>query len=98
MRVRVAEVIGTITLSRWHPSLQGARYVISVPFSLRALRAGGRGDGEDLVIYDALAAGAGDRIAFSEGVEAAAPFQPNKVPVDAYAAAIIDTISVTETA
>ena len=55
--MRIAEVIGTVTLSRVHPSLQGARWLIGVPLSLGALRDGGPPDGEDLVIYDSLRLG-----------------------------------------
>jgi carbon dioxide concentrating mechanism protein CcmL len=89
--MRIAEVIGTVTLSRVHPSLTSYRWVIGVPFSLDALRAG-KGDGEDVVILDPLGAGLGDKIGFSEGGEAAAPFYPEKKAVDAYAACILDRI------
>jgi ethanolamine utilization protein EutN len=92
--MRIAEVIGTVTLSRAHPSLARARWVIGVPFSLKALKAGLPPDGEDLVIYDDLGAGAGSRIGFSEGVEAAAPFHPDKKPVDAYCACMLDQVVV----
>jgi ethanolamine utilization protein EutN len=87
--MRIAEVIGTVTLSRCHPSLAGFRWVIGVPFSLSGLRTG-KPDCEDLVIYDDLGAGAGSRIGFSEGGEAAQPFQPEKKPIDAYCACILD--------
>lgn len=93
--MRIAEVIGTVTLSRVHPSMTGARWVIGVPFSLAALRQG-TPDGEDVVIFDVLRAGIGDRIAFSEGGEAAAPFYPAKKPVDAYCACILDQVVVSE--
>ena len=92
--MRIAEVIGTVTLSRCHPSVTGFRWIIGVPFSLKALRADGPPDGEDLVIFDNLGAGNGQRIGFSEGGEAAAPFHPHKKPVDAYCACIIDQVSV----
>jgi ethanolamine utilization protein EutN len=92
--MRIAEVIGTVTLSRMHPRLERARWVIGVPFSLQALAADGGPDGEDLVIIDELGAGNGQRIGVSEGVEAAAPFLPAKKPVDAYAACILDHIHV----
>jgi microcompartment protein CcmK/EutM len=92
--MRIAEVIGTVTLSRWHPSVGGFRWLIGVPFSLQALRAGGGPDGEDLVIYDDLGAGAGTRVGFSESGEAAAPFHPDKKPIDAYCACILDTVSI----
>jgi ethanolamine utilization protein EutN len=93
--MRIAEVIGTVTLSRVHPSMAGARWVIGVPFSLNGLRRGAP-DGEDLVIYDNLGSGMGSRIGFSEGGEAAAPFLPEKKPVDAYCACILDHVKVSE--
>jgi microcompartment protein CcmK/EutM len=91
--MRIAEVIGTVTLSRFHPSLIGYRWVVAVPFSLKALRAE-RPDGEDFVVLDELGAGLGQRIAVSEGAEAAQPFHPAKKPVDAYCACILDSVSV----
>lgn len=92
--MRIAEVIGTVTLTRVHPSLVGFRWIIGVPCSLRALSEGGRGDGEDVVILDQISAGVGNRVGFSEGAEAAAPFHPEKKPVDAYCACILDHVTV----
>lgn len=91
--MRIAEVIGTVTLSRCHPTLQSLRWIIGVPFSLKALTAG-EPDGEDQVIHDSLGAGFGQRIGFSEGAEAAAPFSPEKKPVDAFCGLLLDAISV----
>jgi ethanolamine utilization protein EutN len=92
--MRIAEVIGTVTLSRHHPSVVGARWIIGVPFSLKALREQrDHGDGEPLVIWDELGAGWGHQIGVSEGVEAAAPFSPDKKPVDAYCALILDHVN-----
>ncbi len=93
--MRIAEVIGTVTLSRCHPSLAGFRWIIGVPFSLKGLR-GGDPDGEDLVIFDNLGAGAGSRIGFSEGGEAAVAFLPEKKPVDAYCACLLDQLTLSE--
>jgi ethanolamine utilization protein EutN len=92
--MRIGEVIGNVTLSRVHPSLAAARWLIAVPFSLKALKLGTPPDGEDLVIYDDLGAGAGSWVGFSEGGEAAAPFHPDKKPVDAYCACIIDQLNI----
>jgi ethanolamine utilization protein EutN len=92
--MRIAEVIGTVTLSRVHPTLAGLRWIIGVPYSLKALEAGLPPDGEDVVILDQLGAGAGARVGFSEGVEAAAPFHPQRKAVDAYCACILDSVSV----
>ena len=91
--MRIAEVIGTVTLSRWHPSIAGFRWIIGVPFSLNALK-NGDADGEDFVIVDELGAGHGQQIGVSEGVEAMMPFQPERKPIDAYCACILDTIAV----
>ncbi len=94
--MRIAEVIGTVTLSRGHPSLVGARWVIGVPFSLKALKGKHVPDGEDLVIFDNLSAGQSSQIGFTEGAEAAAPFYPEKKPVDAFCACILDHLVINE--
>ena len=94
--MRIGEVIGTVTLSRAHPSLARARWVIAMPFSLKALRSDGPPDGEDLVVFDQLGAGHGHRIAFSEGGEAAVPFLPERKPVDAYCACLLDQLVIKE--
>jgi microcompartment protein CcmK/EutM len=91
--MRIAEVIGTVTLNRVHPSLEGFRWIIGVPFSLKAL-ASGVPDGEDLVILDKLGAGLGSKIGVSEGVEASVPFLPEKKPLDAYCACILDHVEI----
>jgi ethanolamine utilization protein EutN len=90
--MRIAEVIGTVTLSRGHPSVIGLRWVIGVPFSLKALKENSGPDGEDIVIVDQFGAGRGQKIGVSEGMEAAAPFFPDRKPVDAYCASILDSI------
>jgi microcompartment protein CcmK/EutM len=92
--MRIAEVIGTVTLSRCHPSIVGYRWILGVPFSLKALRANELPDGEDLVILDEFGAGNGQKIGVSEGVEAMMPFFPNRKPVDAYCACILDQVEV----
>jgi ethanolamine utilization protein EutN len=94
--MRIGEVIGTVTLSRCHSSLTSARWVVAVPYSLRALKSDNAPDGEDLVVFDNLGAGNGQRIAFSEGGEAAAPFHPEKKPVDAFCACILDHLVIKE--
>ena len=92
--MRIAKVIGTVTLSRFHPSVAGFRWVIGEPYCLKALKLDQPPDGEDVVIFDNLGAGHGNQIGFSEGGEAAAPFAPDKKPVDAYCACILDLVSI----
>jgi len=91
--MRIAEVVGRVTLSRGHPSLHGGRFLIALPMPLGALREGLSDRGEELVVYDSLGAGPGALIGVSEGREAANPFGPVKTPVDAYCACLIDHIS-----
>ncbi len=90
--MRIARVIGKLHLVRCEESLVGARYLVAVPLSLSDLQAGLRGSSEELVVYDEIGATEGQLIAISESAEAAAPFQPRQKPVDAYCAAILDTI------
>lgn len=92
--MRIGEVIGTVTLNRYHPSLTGGRFKLTVPLSLDDLAGQGGEPAEELVVYDELGAGIGSRIAISEGREAAMPFHPNAKPIDAYNAAILDAIHI----
>jgi ethanolamine utilization protein EutN len=92
--MRIGQVIGTVTLSRAHPSLTGGTYKLVVPLSLADLLGEGGAPADDLVVYDEWGAGIGHRIALSEGREAAQPFHPNYKPIDAYCAAILDNIHI----
>ena len=92
--MRIGRVIGTVTLSRWHASMQGARYQVAIPLSLANLTGESDEFAEEFVVYDELGAGEDALIAISEGGEAAQPFRPADKPVDAYNAAILDNVSV----
>jgi ethanolamine utilization protein EutN len=92
--MRIAEVIGKVTLNKWHPSLTGAVWLVAAPLSREGIKGEASGRDEPFVVYDEQGAGAGSMIAVSEGAEAAAPFHPNQKPVDAYNAANLDTIDV----
>jgi len=92
--MRICEVIGTVTLSRIHPTLVGGSLRLAVPLSLANLTGESKTRAEALVVYDTLGAGVGERIAVSEGGEAAQPFRPEEKPVDAYSAAILDQVRV----
>ena len=92
--MRIAEVVGTVTLSRSHPSLTGAPFKLVVPLSLSDLTGQSPPAAEEIAVYDELGAGVGSRIAISEGREAAQPFYPDVKPIDAYNAAILDNVSV----
>ena len=90
--MRISKVIGTVTLSRCHPSFVGARLKLIVPMSLANLRGESPPTADDLVAWDELGVGIGDLIATSEGAEAAQPFRPENKPVDVYNAAILDRV------
>ncbi len=103
--MRIALVIGNVTLSQWHPSLTGAAWRICTPLDRAALERAGldraaleqpdeSSSEEPFVTFDELGAGLGSLIAVSEGAEASAPFHPEVKPIDAYNAAILDTIDV----
>lgn len=92
--MRIGEVIGTVTLSRCHPSLSGSRWKVVVPLDLPGLQGKTEGRGEPFIVYDELGAGDGSLIAISEGGEAVAPFYPDVKPLDAYCAALLDVVQV----
>ncbi len=92
--MRIAQVIGTVTLSRCHPTFVGASLRLCVPLSLPNLAIDAPHTAEELVVWDELGAGIGSRIALTEGAEAAQPFRPHDKPVDAYNAAILDHIEI----
>ncbi len=92
--MRIGEVIGTVTLSRRHPSVTGARWKVVVPLTLDDLTGRGDKSAEELIVFDELGAGIGSQIAISEGREAAMPFYPDVKPIDAYVAAILDRVDI----
>lgn len=99
--MRIGTVIGNVTLSRVCPELIGARWLLVEPLSLEQLRAAAVPKEkrttqplESVVIYNDLGAALGCQVGFSEGREAAHPFHPERKPVDAYAACILDSIEI----
>jgi microcompartment protein CcmK/EutM len=92
--MRIAQVIGKVTLSRCHDSFRGATLKLAVPLSLANLREEEPPEAEPLVVWDEFGAGIGSWIAISEGGEAAQPFRPDFKPVDCYNAAILDEVNV----
>ena len=93
-KMRIARIIGTVTLNRYHPALQGARLRLAVPLNLENLSGTAEPDMDPIVVYDEMGAGIGSHIALSEGGEAAQPFRPELKPIDAYDAAILDQIHI----
>ncbi len=94
--MRIAKVIGTVTLNRCLPSFSGAGLKIAVPLSLDDLTDPTELRPDFEVVWDDLGAGIGSQIAMSEGPEAAKPFRPEPKPVNAYNAAILDHVDIDE--
>ncbi len=90
--MRIGEVIGTVTLNRCHPSLSGASLKLVMPLTWDNLSGLSDESVGEIAVFDELGAGVGSRIALSEGREAAMPFYPDVKPIDAYNAAILDTL------
>tara|TARA_B100000683_G_scaffold83253_1_gene82106 strand:+ start:4622 stop:4903 length:282 start_codon:yes stop_codon:yes gene_type:complete len=91
--MRLAKVIGTITLNQCTQEFEGATLKAVVPMNLEELRQEHTDSTDFLVLWDELATRNGDVVALSEGGEAAQPFRPAIKPVDAYNAAILDEIN-----
>lgn len=91
--MRIMETIGKVTLSRWHPLLEGASWKLAVPLMADGIKGEASGRTEPIVVLDELSAGSAVLIAVSESAEAAAPFHPNTKPIDAYNSAILDSIN-----
>ena len=91
--MRLGIVRGRLTLSMAVPALRGQTLVLVEPVTMNNLRAGnGLGGGKTLVAVDQLGTAEGQLVAFTEGREAANPFWPDPVPVDAYCALIVDAV------
>lgn len=93
--MRLGIVRGHVTLDPAVAAYRGKTFVILEPVTMENLRVGnGLGGGKSLVAVDALGSADGQMIAFTEGREAANPFWPDVVPVDAYCALIVDSINI----
>ena len=93
--MRIGIVRGHLTLTPSVESYRGRTLVVLEPVTMENLRAkNGLGGGKALIAIDELGAAKGQMVAFTEGREAANPFWPGVVPVDAYCSLIVDSIDV----
>ncbi|MBA60991.1 MAG: carbon dioxide concentrating mechanism protein CcmL [Planctomycetaceae bacterium] len=90
--MRMAKVVGTITLNQSIAEFEAATLKAVVPLDLNDLYQQDTDSTDFLVLWDELGTRNGDIVALSEGGEAAQPFRPAIKPVDAYNAAILDHI------
>ncbi len=96
--MRIAKVMGMVTLNQKDGNLLDGKLLICEVLDNEAL-AGLKTNKprknpmpESVIAFDNLGAGEGCIIALAESGEAAAPFKPKDVPLDAYCAAILDEI------
>jgi microcompartment protein CcmK/EutM len=95
--MRIAQVIGRVTLSLQDPSFKGGRWLMVNPLDVEQLNrachaAPVLSPQFSLVAYDNLGAGEGDIVGIVEGAEATAPFD-YPIPIDAITVAIFDSLS-----
>ena len=96
--MRLGIVRGNLTLNSAVAELRGRRLVVLEPVTWANLAArNGLGGGKSLVAVDVLGAAEGQMVAFTEGREAANPFWPALIPVDAYCTLIVDSFSTVKT-
>ncbi len=95
--MRLGIVRGHLTLTPAVESYRGKTLVVLEPVTMDNLRAkNGKGGGKALIAVDELGAATGQMVAFTEGREAANPFWPGAVPVDAYCSLIVNSIDVSQ--
>ena len=91
--MRLGIVRGTIVLNLAVPALRAKRFAIVEPITTAELTAQpAKGGGKSLILVDELGAAEKEVVAFTEGREAANPYWPNPVPVDAYCALVVRSI------
>ncbi len=92
--MKIARVVGNVTLNRMHPMLHAATLrCVEVVERIEDLEVPVTSD--DLIIaWDLCGCGEGDLVALAEGPEAAAPFQPEIKPIDASIVAILDHVDI----
>lgn len=94
--MRIAHVIGRVTLNVQDPSFKGGRWLMCNPvdaehFNTACQTAPPFSKEFSLVAYDNLGAGEGDIVGIVEGAEATAPFD-HDIPIDAITVAIFDSL------
>ena len=91
--MRIARVIGKVTMNSQMPQVKTRSYLIVRTFNRGTLAGKNEGNDETLVLYDNLGAREGDLVGLVEGREATAPFYPEKVPYDSYNACLLDSVN-----
>jgi ethanolamine utilization protein EutN len=91
--MHIYRVVGTVTLSKSHPTTIGAVLKLAEPYG-ETLVGEPNPEPDAVVVWDELGASVGSLITVADGGEAAQPFKPQLKPVDAYNSAILDEINI----
>ena len=83
--MQVARVLGEVVSTVKDANLTGMKLLVLQPLS-----ASGEASGKTLIALDSVGAGAGERVFFVRGREAAFPFYPAEPPTDATVIGIVD--------
>ncbi len=90
--MKIARTIGTVTLARFHPSLEAAQLrCVETVDSIDRIDDQPLG-GDTVVAWDLCGGGIGDLVALAEGPESAQPFRPDIKPLDASIVALLDQV------
>lgn len=90
--MKIARTIGTVTLSRFHPSMQASQLrCVEVLDAIERIDEQPLG-GDTIVAWDLCGTGLGDLVALAEGPESAQPFRPEVKPLDASIVALLDQV------
>lgn len=92
--MKIFKVLGSVTLSRSHPTYTGGRFMIVQQTGDELISGKPAAEPDMLVAWDDRGAGAGSLVAVSDGGEAAQAFRPELKPVDAYISAILDSVTI----
>jgi microcompartment protein CcmK/EutM len=90
--MKLARTIGTVTLSRSHPSMGAAKLrCVEIVDDIDRIDTQPLG-GDTVVAWDLCGTGIGDLVAVAEGPESAQPFYPDLKPLDASIVALLDDV------
>lgn len=95
--MRVAQIIGRVTLSIQDPAFKGGRWLMCNPldaadFNTACSTPPPISSQSSFLTYDNLGAGEGDIVGIVEGAEATAPFDYD-IPIDAITVAIFESLN-----
>lgn len=90
--MKIARTIGSVTLSKSHPTMHQANLrIVETVNAIDDLEKQPLG-GDSIVAWDLCSSGIGDLVALAEGPESAQPFKPEVKPLDASIVALLDQI------